>query len=120
MLRPNLSSLGCSSLLALAFGVFLALGCSQAAGPSGGGTGDYNVPTTQVTSSDRCASPAEGCPCDDLGAKVACSAEELRVGSFVMCAGERTCERDTGMWGTCDSTVSVVTDGGAGTAAKKH
>jgi len=109
-------------LVSIALG-FAAVGCSQSVeAPSGGNTGggaDYGVPTPNAApaSADPCATPAEGCPCNDLGAKVTCKTTEAKVGGYALCGGDRTCQRDTGMWGTCVPSVNLGGNADAGTTA---
>lgn len=106
-----------------ALGAALLVGCGTADPTGGGGSssGDYSVPTAQPVAADPCATPSDGCPCTELGTTVACKAQKLHFGTFVFCAGERTCSADTGFWGACVSAVSIAdADGGLTSASGGH
>lgn len=69
--------------------------CSQSK-PDAGDPGGTNS-TGPV---DACATPNEGCPCDEPGKVVDCGHIELRSGDYVSCTmGRRTCMGAT--WGAC-------------------
>jgi hypothetical protein len=106
-----------------ALGAALLVGCGSSDPTGGGGTssGDYSVPTAQPVAADPCGTPSEGCPCTQLGTTIACKAQKLHFGTFVFCAGERTCSAETGLWTACLSTVSVAdADGGISNASTAH
>ena len=49
---------------------------------------------------DTCASPNEGCPCEDEGTELDCGKLREQFDDYVTCQmGTRTCEN--GQWGAC-------------------
>jgi hypothetical protein len=126
-MHPLASSLFAKTalLLTIALGACASVGCSQSVDPpsgnpsGGGGSSDYGVPTATAApaSTDTCATPAEGCPCNDLGATETCKATVAKVGQYVICGGFRTCERETGLWGACVPSVNLTGTADAGASA---
>ncbi len=47
----------------------------------------------------ECATPDQGCPCDQPGEVVACHGPVLRDGNYTTCDGLRACVK--GAWGPC-------------------
>jgi hypothetical protein len=58
-------------------------------------------PDRDYTGGPECATPDDGCPCDEVGELVDCGTTELRSGDYVSCSmGERECTIDH-VWGAC-------------------
>ncbi len=58
-------------------------------------------PDRNYTGGPECATPDDGCPCDEVGELVDCGTTELRSGDYVSCSmGERECTIDH-VWGAC-------------------
>ena len=104
-MNPRLRTLLAFSALAAAI-----VGCSAADTPPMIGDGDAAPPPTVEHDSGACASPAAGCPCQDVGAQVGCGTIYRISGSHVDCSeGYFTCQED-GKWSDC--VGPSVFDGG--------
>ena len=110
--RKILAAVGFGLALPTAAVALIAFGCSGntdhggSSGSSSGSSG-YTVPVGSGPAPDKCASPNDGCPCTNLGEKITCSATKLVLGNFEYCGGERTCDRQSGLWSTCVATVTA-------------
>ena len=62
---------------------------------------------TNTPSSDACATPNDGCACDEPGTVVECGKVKYRSGDYVACQmGTRTCA--AGTWGPCAGSDVVA------------
>ena len=101
---------GLRTFLALSALAIALFGCSAADTPPMISDGDAAPPPTETHDSGACASPAAGCPCQDVGAQVACGTIYRISGSHVDCSeGYFTCQED-GKWSDC--VGPSVFDGG--------
>lgn len=81
----------------------IVVACS-AEGPAASASGGAPTPGAPPS----CATPNEGCPCDDPGAVVDCGKVVEHFNDFVLCAaGKRTCEGDR--WGECSGDGALST-----------
>ncbi|MDB4944634.1 MAG: hypothetical protein JWP97_4168 [Labilithrix sp.] len=104
--------------LAVIVPVFTALvivaACGNDRPDQAGGGGALVVPQ-----GDRCATPNEGCACDEPGKIVDCGTVEMKSGDYVSCSmGHRTCVGT--QWGACQGTSIVQTKVAAGGASALH
>jgi hypothetical protein len=97
------------TLLTAAWCAPLLIGCVASSGPETLGDGASNGSTMESPDpATACSQPAEGCPCDEPGAKVDCRGATIHDGSYVTCpAGKRTCTNE-GTWGPCVSPSKYV------------
>ncbi len=69
---------------------------------------DDTDPSVGPCVQDRCATPKEGCPCDDPGARIPCGETVSQVNGQEVCGeGERSCNPN-GSWGECVINHSVT------------
>lgn len=87
-------------LLPLALvGLLSACGAAPEEHPAGISGEETAIESTSV---DRCTlGPAEGCPCNEEGAKGKCTSKRTTASGYVTCApGEIICTADL-VWGAC-------------------
>src|SRR5262245_46915956 len=99
MSNERLSTRGGSIALRLSLALALLLGgCADEPGMAPAADGDR---TPDFTPSDPCATPNEGCECDEPGEVVDCGVMKKKTETYVMCEeGSRTCV--DGVWGACE------------------
>ncbi|MBX3206553.1 MAG: hypothetical protein KF764_15885 [Labilithrix sp.] len=82
-------------------GIVIACGAEGPEATAGGGGPSTGDPAT-------CATPNDGCPCDEPGAVVDCGKTLERYNDFVLCAaGKRTCIGER--WGECSGDGAIST-----------
>jgi hypothetical protein len=79
----------------------------------GTGTGTVAPVTVATDGGTVSADGVEGTPCTEPGSYVSCHAQIVTIDGFKDCSGNRTCDADSGTWGTCVSTL-VISGGDAG------
>jgi hypothetical protein len=92
-----------AGVVALATLIVSIVGACSSEDPNGASPG-----TTSSGRPNTCATPNDGCPCDEPGTVVDCGKTLQQIGDFVMCAaGKRTCFGDR--WGECSADGAITT-----------
>ncbi len=79
---------------------------------TGSGTGAVTPVTVDTDGGTVSADGVEGTPCTAPGSYVSCHAQIVTIDGFKDCSGNRTCDPDSGTWGTCVSTLVISGDAG--------
>lgn len=84
----------------LAFGAAIALQAVACSDPAPDTAGD-GILTAQGPGENNCATPHDGCPCDEVGKLVECGKIRIQVGEEIQCTiGERVC-LPSSAWSGC-------------------